>query len=149
MSGTSKSGNQTGRVTTEARLKTVENRIPSGVVPLVRAVKDLPKLKYIPEMPASPWKNARANMLWIRLADKLIRHQMISELDLELLELTVHTHWLMEKQAAEGNYSGGLVNKLQNCYKSLGLTPDGRLAQGIGSVQEGATDERVFGHLLD
>lgn len=129
MSGNRNSGNRTGRVSISDRSKTIAPRSPEDKR-LKGIRKEPPPLDEVPPMPSSSWRDRRATQLWNRLAGRLVDHGMLTELDLDLLEITVHAWRLTEKAALEGDLRGANIVKVAGCLKQLGLSKDGRAVSG-------------------
>ena len=126
MSGNKHSGNRSGRTDVKQRSDTIAPRSPSEkVLKLVR--KEPHPIDKLPPIPMSSWVDKRAKVLWARLGNRLLDHGMLTELDLDMLEVTVHIWRLVEIAFDEGDTRGAAVGKLTACLKSLGLSKDGRL----------------------
>ena len=146
MSGNKHSGNRSGRTDVKARKDTIAPRSPSDkILKLVR--KEPYPLDKLPPIPSSPWVDKRAKILWNRLGMRLLEHGMLTELDLDMLEITVHIWRLVEIAYDEGDMRGTSVSKLTSCLKSLGLSKDGRIHNAHNEDFPGSGKGPLFGGL--
>ena len=143
MSGNRNSGgrNRTGG---GERDRVVAPRSPSDqAARLIQA--DARPLTAVPPMPDSEWRTARAVEIWERLGQRLLDHQLLSELDLDLLELTVHFYILAEDSAKAGDHRGSAASKISGCLRDLGLTRSGRAATRSAA---GHASKNLFADLM-
>lgn len=141
MSGNKNSGNRAGR-TLSARQKTVAPRSPAAQK--AKVAMPMAKIKKCPAPPTNPVFDKRAKVIWRRYCNRLIKADMLTELDLDALEWAVVAARSAEL-AAEGPAGAARATsnavKVITALKSIGLTRDGRVAATPAEVNKSAAEQ--------